>query len=79
MDGFEQIDWETVVYLLKRYGGFLVAALIALIAKSRKREAPGVDEEYEVEESKVFESSDYKPIHPGTDATKLSSKYTQRA
>ena len=79
MDGFEQIDIETVVDLLKRYGGLLVAILIALIAKSRKSEAPGVDEEYEVEESKVTESSDYKPIHPGTDATKLSSKYSQSA
>ena len=81
MDGFDQLDWESTIDLVKRFGGLLVAALIALLARGRKQSQEEYDEGEEDPQALDQEpvASQYRPIGPGTDAAKMSEEYSQQA
>ena len=78
MDGFDEIDWETVWDFVRRFGGFLLAVLFALAARSRKKSAPEESAPVEPAELAVDRNRrEIQSIEPGVDATKLAREFSQ--
>jgi len=77
MNGFEEIDWEAAIDFAKRFGGILIAVLWALAARRRKKASK--------EKNPTLTPAQEPPpagdsaIEPGTDATKLSSQFSQQS
>lgn len=76
MNGFEEIDWEAAVDFVKRFGGILIAVLWALAARRRKKASKEKVPALEVAQESP--PAGVSIIEPGTDATKLSSQYSQQ-
>lgn len=78
MNGFDEIDWETVWTFSKRFGGLILAVLFALAARSRKKSAPEESEPVDSAEPDVDRNRrEIRPIEPGVDATKLAREFSQ--
>lgn len=76
MNGFEEIDWEVASDYVKRFGGLIIAVLFALVARRKKKAS--MERSLEREPVQSSRSAEVSAIEPGTDATQLSRRYSQR-
>ena len=82
MNGFEEIDWEATTNFLKRFGALIFAALWALAVRRKKKRSTEETLEDDPAENPLPNedpsTTEVVAIGPGTDATKLSSQYSQQ-